>query len=99
MNNDEAKTIAALEGRKLRGLPYEDLRERLLDQRVDSDMVGHSGERYHLQLEAFFDDSESGDLRVVVSVDDGGLRTVWPVTDSFTITTEGRITEHAPAAS
>ena len=99
MNNDEAKTIASLEGRRLRALPYSELRETLLDQRVDSEVVGRSGERYHLQVEAFFDDAESGDLRVVVSIDDGGLRTVWPVTDSFTVTADGRITEHAPATA
>ena len=99
MNNDEAKTIASLEGRRLRALPYSELRETLLDQRVDSEVVGRSGERYHLQLEGFFDDAESGDLRVVTSIDDGGLRTVWPITDSFTITADGRITERASATA
>ena len=97
MDKSEAEAIVAVEARRLRALSYAELRDTLLDQTLDSEVVGRSGERYHVQVQAFVDDDESGDLRVLASIDDGGLRTLWPVTDTFTISTSGRISEHSPA--
>ena len=52
---------------------------------------------YHVELEGFWDDDEHDDLRVVASIDDGGLRAFLPFTDSFTISPNGAITDHSTA--
>lgn len=36
-----------------------------------------------VEIEAFWDDKQGGDIRVVFSIDDGGWRACFPVTDSF----------------
>jgi hypothetical protein len=41
-------------------------------------------------LSGFWDDKKLGNLRVCGSIDDGGLRAFFPVTDSFIIAPDGR---------
>lgn len=48
---------------------------------------------YQMEIESFWDDGKgkSKDLRVAVAIDDGGLMAFFPLTDSFIITSDGRI--------
>ena len=80
---------------KLRAAGYDELAERLAGEQERSDVVALSGAAYHVELEGFWDDKEHGDLRVVASIDDGGLRVFLPLTDAFTISPSGSITEHS----
>ena len=97
MSDDEAKGILNAEFLKLRASSYPDLVELLADKKVESELTGLSGETYHLELEGFWDDESHSDLRIVASVDDGGLRLLLPFTDSFTISPTGLITDHSTA--
>lgn len=61
------------------------------------EVVGPWGTTYHVELEGFWDDEEHRNLRVIASIDDGGLRAFLPFTDSFTVGPIGAITEHSTA--
>ena len=97
MSDEEAKGVLRAEFLKLRALGYPDLVERLAGRQESSEVVGLSGTAYHVEFEGFWDDDEHTDLRVVASIDDGGLRAFLPFTDSFTIGPSGMITDHFTA--
>jgi len=46
---------------------------------------GASGKAYHVELQFFWDDEPGGTIRVLGSVDDGGLRAFLPVTQSVLV--------------
>jgi len=95
MSDEEAKGVLRAEFLKLQAAGYAKLAERLAGRRERSDVVALSGATYHVELEGFWDDKERRDLRVVASIDDGGLRAFLPFTDSFTVRPDGSITEHS----
>ena len=95
MSDEEAKGVLRAEFLKLQAAGYDELAERLAGKQERSDVVALSGARYHIELEGFWDDEEHRDLRVVASIDDGGLRAFLPFTDAFTISPSGLITDHS----
>lgn len=97
MSDEEAKGVLRAEFLKLRAVGYGDLVERLAGRQESSEVVGLSGTAYHVELEGFWDDDEHTELRVVASIDDGGLRAFLPFTDSFTVSPNGAITDHSTA--
>ena len=97
MSDEEARGVLRAEFLKLRAAGYDVLVERLAGKQERSDVVALSGATYHVELEGFWDDEEHRDLRVVASIDDGGLRAFLPFTDAFTISPSGSITEHSAA--
>ena len=97
MSDEEAKSVLRAEFLKLRAVGYGDLVERLAGRQESSEVVGLSGTAYHVELEGFWDDDEHTELRVVASIDDGGLRAFLPFTDSFTVSPSGAITDHSTA--
>jgi hypothetical protein len=97
VSDEEAKGVLRAEFVKLRASGYSDLVKRLADNQEMTEIVGLSGTNYRIELQGFWDDDEHRDLRVVASIDDGGLRAFLPFTDSFTIDPRGTITEHSPA--
>lgn len=50
------------------------------------EVVAESGTRYQIEIQAFWDDEEKKNLRVIGSIDDGGIRAFFPMTDDFIIT-------------
>lgn len=97
MSDEEAKGVLTAEFLRLRAAGYRELVERLGGRQERSEVAGPSGKAYHVELQGFWDDDAHDDLRIVASIDDGGLRAFLPFTDSFTISPTGRITEHSPA--
>ena len=95
MSDEEAKGVLRAEFLRLQKAGYADLVGRLAGKQERSDVTPLSGATYHVELEGFWDDEERGDLRVVASIDDGGLRAFLPFTDAFTISPSGSITEHS----
>jgi hypothetical protein len=95
MSDEEAKAVLRAEFLKLQAAGYDKLTERLAGKQERSDVIALSGSTYHVELEGFWDDKERRDLRVVASIDDGGLRAFLPFTDAFTISPSGSITEHS----
>ena len=96
MSDEEAKGVLRAEFLKLQAAGYDELAERLAGKQERSEVIALSGITYHVELEGFWDDKERRDLRVVASIDDGGLRAFLPFTDAFTISPSGSITEHSP---
>ena len=55
------------------------------------EVTGPSGTTYQIEIEVFWDDSpENGNVRVLGSIDDGGLRPILPLCDDFIRAPDGR---------
>ena len=53
---------------------------------------GPSGVTYQIEWNAFWDSQAGGDIRVIVSIDDGSLaRFIVPLTTSFLISPDGKL--------
>ena len=89
MNSAEAKALLQIELTRYRKSSYTEL-QRLLNTQDVYEVSDASGERYYLEIEAFWDDRKFGNLRVVGAIDDGGLRVFFPVSDSFILTPQGK---------
>jgi len=82
----EAESLLQRELARLRTLPYTELMglSRARQER------GRSGALYNIETEAFFDDPRRREsIRVIVSVDDGGLHAFRPLTGDFIIAPDG----------
>ena len=103
MNKREAKAILAEQVARLRRQSYSELRRYISKERfrigpisfgggenVEAlEVTGESGAEYQLEIGAVWDDRPDGDLRIIVSIDDGGLRAFAPLTESFIIAPDG----------
>lgn len=86
MDMAEAQRLLQRELDHLRTLPYGELLglSQARQERAPSGVV------YNIEIEAFFDDPHrKQDLRVMVSIDDGGLRSFRPLTGDFVIAPDG----------
>ena len=92
MNKEEAAQILKeyLEDYRLRS--YDELLCLVEDQHR-YEVTGKSGQFYQIELSGFWDDKKLRHLRVCGSIDDGGLRAFFPVTDSFIIAPDGRFVD------
>jgi hypothetical protein len=89
---DRAEALAVADGiaEELRRVPYEALVARLLDAVETRDVAGASGTEYQIEVQGFWDRARRpGNLRVMVSVDDGGLRAFAPLTTDFIMAPDG----------
>ncbi len=86
------KTEAQLELGKIlrtyRAREYSDLRD-LIGSENTFEVRGDSGVQYQLEVQAFWDDKPDNNIRVSVSIDDGGLRAFFPMTDDFIMSPSG----------
>ncbi len=90
MNKEEAKEILVEHINSLRQLSHPDLCKYLEVKNIETpEIVGKSDVKYQLEIQALWDDEPKGHLRVMVSIDDGGLRAYFPMTDDFIITPDG----------
>jgi protein associated with RNAse G/E len=53
------------------------------------EVVAESDTRYQIEIQAFWDDEKKKNFRVIGSIDDGGIRAFFPMTDDFIITRDG----------
>jgi hypothetical protein len=66
----------------LRRVSYQELVSRIGSATTDE--VARDGERFwQLEVQVFWDDEPNGNVRVMVSIDDGGLRAFVPMTSDF----------------
>lgn len=90
MDKDEARAVAdsALAQRRVQS--YESLVEKFLDKSESYEVPGDSGLRYQVETQGIWDRGEAaGDLRIIASVDDGGLRAFAPLSRDFIIASDG----------
>lgn len=88
MDKQEAKAILSEHVEPLRSQGYEQLKELMGDSQ-HLEVTGPSGNWYQLEIQAWWDDKHERNLRVVVSIDDGGLRAIFPITESFIVAPDG----------
>jgi hypothetical protein len=67
---------------KLRAVPYQELASRV-DSVTTDEIARDSARSWQLEIQVVWDDEPNGDVRVMVSIDDGGLRAFVPMTESF----------------
>lgn len=89
MDTQEAQTLLVDALAPYRGRSYVELQTLLTSQDV-LELVGPSGKRYQLEVEAVWDDGEGGALRVLAHIDDGGVRALAPLTADFIVAPNGR---------
>ena len=82
MDNVAAQKVLDKWVAKLRSVPYEELVFRV--DSVTTDEVARDSERsWQLEVQVAWDDEPDGNIRVTVSIDDGGLRAFVPMTEDF----------------
>jgi hypothetical protein len=75
---------------KLRAVSYRELASRV--DSVTTDELARDSERsWQLEIEVLWDDEPNGNVRVMVSIDDAGLRAFVPMTESFIKSPSGEI--------
>jgi hypothetical protein len=86
----EVQELLQSEIQALRKMTYAQLCDLFLPNKVITKSVASpSGRRYQIETFAVYDDGQSGNLRVLVGIDDGGLRALLPWTDDFIMTPDG----------
>lgn len=72
MDTTEAKTVLENHVGSLRKQPYSELK-RLSEERVihSPELKGDSGKSYYLEVQFLWDSTPHGNVRVIVSIDDG----------------------------
>ncbi|MFZ0013035.1 MAG: hypothetical protein WAL25_02860 [Acidimicrobiia bacterium] len=83
MNKVEATELAGTTVDALRALPYRELVDRYLDSSEHREVLGGSCVSYQIEIQALWDTGEPGNLRVLVSIDDGGWRAWSPLLFGF----------------
>ena len=93
MNQEEAKPILASQVRELQQRSYAEFRSWVMEKRIETPLVnGTSGTEYQVEMEARWDSRPGGAIRVLVSVDDGGLvSSLVPLSDAFLISPDGSL--------
>lgn len=82
MNTTEARRVLSERLAKLRALSYRDLEKRV-DSVLTEEIARDSERSWQLEFQVLWDDEPSGNIRVVGTIDDGGLRAFVPLTDAF----------------
>jgi hypothetical protein len=89
MNKAEAREVALARVAELRRLDWSELRDRYLRRPETLEVRAPSGTTYQVETEALWDGGREGDLRVFVTVDDGGWRAFMPLGESFILARDG----------
>jgi hypothetical protein len=87
VNRDEASAVASEQLKQLRTCSYAELRRRLLDRQESFVVVGPSGARYQVELQAVID-GPGENFRVMCSVDGAGLSAFAPLTGDFIVSSQ-----------
>jgi hypothetical protein len=88
MNKEEAELVLAKLLSEYSEKCYNEL-QYLLSTQDTSEVSTKSGNKYQLEFQAVWDDKKGGNLRVIGSIDDGGIKSFAPITYDFVITSDG----------
>jgi len=90
MDKVEAKAILLEQLGNFRRFPYANLQELVRSKKIKVlEVSGKSGTRYQLEFQAFWDSQPNANIRMLGSIDDGGWRAFFPLTESFIISPNG----------
>jgi len=88
VDKKEARSILKEHLTRYKEKPYADLLYLLEDQDV-FEVTAPSGARYQLEFQAVWDRKKGGNLHVIGAIDDGGIRSFFPLADNFILTPDG----------
>jgi hypothetical protein len=88
MNKEEARQLLETAVQELRTKSRAEL-EPLVSTPDVLSVQGKSGTTYQMEKQAVWDDKKGHDLRILVSIDDGGWHALFPMTDSFIVAPDG----------
>lgn len=88
MDKTEAKKILTEQLERYRKRSHSELTQ-LIDQPETFTVMGESGTKYQIEIQAFWDHKPGGDLRVIGSIDDGGWHALSPLNDDFIMRNDG----------
>jgi len=88
MNKDVAYVLIDAELRRLFELPYAEL-IKMIGTPETKQVKGEDGISYQVEIEAIWDINRAEDVRVMVSIDDGGWRALVPLTQDFVMRPDG----------
>lgn len=88
MNDDIAYVLLDAELRRLLELPYSEL-TKLVGASKLKEVLGEDGSSYRIYVKAIWDIARKKDVKVIVSVDDGGWRALCPLTQNFVMRPDG----------
>jgi hypothetical protein len=90
MNKPEASALLRERLAAYRALSYTALAERVgTEEHMTA--VGPSGVEYQVEVQVFWDGKPDADVRVMGSIDDGGLRAFVPLCESFIMGRDGQV--------
>jgi len=89
MNVQEAASVLEQELENWRRESYAELVRRIDHGAQVSERAGGAAAKYQLEIECLWDGPRGGNVRVVGSIDDGGLRALAPLTRSFLKSPDG----------
>ena len=89
MDRHQAQQLAEETLAALRSRPYRDLVETYLDRSEHRKEPGPRGAEFQIEVTALWDTGAPGDLRVMVSVDDGRWSAFKPLTTDFVMAPDG----------
>ena len=90
MNKRKAREVLARELDGYRAMSYAELVE-LIGHIAAYEVALAGGCRYQIEIQVFWDSQPDRDVRVIGSVDDGGLSAFFPLTDSFIMSPGGEL--------
>ncbi len=90
MDRAEAKLILARELTEFAARPYDELVASIKQTDVKN-VVGESGANYQIEFDVIWDSKPDGNLRIMASIDDGGWRAFFPLTDSLIMKPDGTL--------
>ena len=91
MDKREARQLLEEFVAELKSRSYQEW-QILIGEEAVVERNGPSGVTYQIEWNAFWDSQAGGDIRVMVSIDDGSLaRFIVPLTTSFLISPEGTL--------
>lgn len=91
MDKNEARLILSEQLKRYRSRSYPELAVWSSEGRIDTlEIVAQSGKHYQIEVQFFWDDKPNGDVRVACSIDDGGIRAFFPITDAFILSPAGQ---------
>ena len=90
MDENEARQLLDAQLEEWRHRPYEEL-SREVGRWRRFETTGQSGAWYQGNIQVFWNDRQTGAVRVIGSIDDGGWRTFVPVTHDFILAPDGSI--------
>lgn len=83
MDKREARQIIIRELEPFRKKTFSDLIKMVDTEPSTGAVTNENGVHYQIEIQAFWDDKPNGNIRVLGSIDDGGIRAFFPLTESF----------------